>query len=148
MTDGTWGVSQLALIFGALVVLWVIQMFFTWRQAQTFMGEVRKLRQSGVVAIGMGGRRYRGGRAFVAIAHKDEGRVVRALLLTGYTVLSKPKELPALADMELEVLAAGGAPESLKPKIREAATMAAKTLISGAHDALQPEISLRKGTSQ
>jgi glucitol operon activator protein len=145
MTD-IWGVSTLAVIFGSLVVLWLVQMFFTWRQAQRFMGDVRTLRQSGTVAIGMGGRRYRGGRAFVAIASKDDGPVVRALTLTGFTVLSRPKDLPALAGIDLDTLANGGAPESLKPKLREAAVMAAKTLTSGAKNALAPEQSLQNGT--
>lgn len=142
---GTWGVTELALIFGALVALWLLQMFFTWQQAQRFMGAVRSLRQSGTVAIGMGGRRYRGGRAFVALARKDDGPVVGALSLSGITTLSKPKELPVLVGMDLGVLAAGGAPESLAPKFREAAVMAAKTLTSGAQDALAPEGS-RKGS--
>jgi DNA-binding transcriptional regulator of glucitol operon len=147
MSDtGFWSTTSLVLIFGGLVTMWVVQMFFTWKQAQRFMGDIKNLRRDGTVAIGVGGRRYRGGRAFVALAHKDGGTVVRALTLTGYTVVSKPKELPALAGMTLDALASGEAPMSLKPKIREAAVMAAKTLTSGAQAALTPEDSRQEGT--
>lgn len=127
-----WSAYHLAIVFGGLVVMWVIQMYFTWLQSQRFMTSVRTLRTQGTVAIGVGGRRYRGGRAFVALAHKDSPTVVGALTLSGFTVLSTPKELPALVGMDLGVLANGGAPNSLKPKFREAAAMAAKTLTSGA----------------
>lgn len=128
----TFDTTDMVIIFGTLVTMWIIQMFFTWQQAQRFMADVRHLRSKGTVAIGMGGRRYRGGRAFVALASKadgaDKGKVVDALTLSGFTVISKPKNLPALVGLDLVALANGGAPESLKPKFREAAAQAAKTL--------------------
>lgn len=120
--------TDMILIFGGLVTMWVIQMFFTWQQAQRFMASVRTLRTKGTVAIGVGGRRYRGGRAYVALASKGDGKVADALTLSGFTVISKPQNLPTLVGLDLDALANAGAPESLKPKFREAATQAAKTL--------------------
>ena len=130
----TFDTMDMIIIFGGLVTMWVIQMFFTWQQAQRFMADVRHLRSKGTVAIGVGGRRYRGGRAYVALASKTDdngntnGKVVDALTLSGFTVISKPKNLPALVGLDLDALANDGAPTSLKPKFREAAAQAAKTL--------------------
>ena len=132
MTDGQWTATDLFLIFFALAALWLVQLWLTWGQAKRFMGDVRRLRQLGTVAIGMGGRRYRGGRAFVALATKGDGTVVDALVLSGLTVRARAKELPDLIGADLQELAAGGAPAHLRQKIRDAAAQAAGTLLADA----------------
>ena len=132
MIDGQWTAMDLFLIFFALAALWLVQLWLTWNQAKRFMDDVRRLRQKGTVAIGVGGRRYRGGRAYVALATKGAPTVVDALVLSGLTVRARSKELPDLIGADLQELAAGGAPAHLRQKIRDAAAQAAGTLLADA----------------
>jgi DNA-binding transcriptional regulator of glucitol operon len=60
------------LLLVALVAGWMVQMYFTYQQSTAFNRQVRALRGSGTVSVGVGGRRYRGGRAFVALALDDQ----------------------------------------------------------------------------
>ena len=55
-------------IIAALVAGWLVQIFFTYRQSMAFNDDVRKLRASGTVSVGVGGNRYKGRRSFVTSA--------------------------------------------------------------------------------
>jgi glucitol operon activator protein len=120
-------------VFLALGALWFIQFAFAWRQSRDFMRAVRELRRLGRVAIGMGRRRpYR--RVFVALATDDAGRVVGALVLSGWTVFARPRSLSVLDGVATDELAAavptGAGPWSaLPPQVLAAATQAAGFLI-------------------
>jgi hypothetical protein len=76
----------------------------------------------------MGGYRYRGGRAFVALAQKD-GVVTGAKILTGLPVFANAKPLNELVGHKLTDLAEGKGLENSKKKVVEATQMAAKTLL-------------------
>ena len=67
--------SGLATFFTVLGLAWAVQLFFAWRQAQRFQKQLAILRKEGTVAIGIGGKRYRGGRAYVALVADKSGVV-------------------------------------------------------------------------
>ena len=91
----TWIVLIVAVVAG-----WMVQMYFTYMQSMAFNREVVALRRRGTVSVGVAGKRYRGGRAFVAIAIDDHGIVRDALTLTGLTTLSRAKPLVGLLDVK------------------------------------------------
>ena len=121
------------LILLLIGVMWVFQLFLTYRQAMRFNDTLKPLRQQGRAAIGLGGKRYRGGQAFVAIAEK-EGIVVDARVMTGFTVFAGPKPCPELIGLSLTRLAEDGNIPGLSKKVKLAAQMAANTLLRPAVD--------------
>ena len=114
--------------FMAIGVMWVLQILLTYRQAMRFNDTLKPLRMQGRTAIGQGGKLYKGGRAFVAIAEKS-GSVVDARVMTGLTVLAAPKPCPELIGLSLTRLAEDGNIPGLSVKVRSAAQMAAATLL-------------------
>lgn len=120
--------GQYATFFLAIGVMWFAQIFLTYRQANRFNAELKPLRAQGRASIGMGGKLYKGGRAFVAIAEKA-GIVVDARVMTGFTVLAAPKPCPELIGLSLTRLAEDGNIPGLSDKVRTAAQMAANTLL-------------------
>ena len=114
--------------FLALGAMWIVQIFLTYRQAMRFNDTLKPLRAQGRTAIGQGGKLYKGGRAFVAIAEKS-GSVVDARAMTGFTVLAAPKDCPELIGLSLTRLAEDGDIPGLSVKVRSAAQMAAVTLL-------------------
>jgi DNA-binding transcriptional regulator of glucitol operon len=44
--------------------MWAVQLALAFMQAKRFQADLKSLRMQGTSAVGMGGRRYRGGRAF------------------------------------------------------------------------------------
>ncbi len=91
-------------IIAALVAGWLVQIFFTYRQSMAFNDDVRRLRGSGTVSVGVGGNRYKGRRSFVAIAVDEDGVVRDALTLTGLTTFARARPLPGLLDVKVSVL--------------------------------------------
>ena len=111
----------------AVVGGWMLQLYLTFRQAKSFMGDVRTLRQSGTVSIGIGGKRYRGGRAYVAIA-VVAGIVQDALTLQGWTTLARGQHLPALIGVKTTHLKSDREIPGVTPQQRLAARQAAELL--------------------
>lgn len=110
----------------AVVVGWLIQSFMAFRQSMAFNDAVRRLRRSGGTAVGCGGRRYRGGRAFVAIAVDESGVVRDALTLRGFTTFARANEAPALVGLRVNRLAGDREVPGLSRQEREAARAAAE----------------------
>jgi glucitol operon activator protein len=111
----------------AVVGGWVVQLWFTYRQSTAFMADVRQLRQHGTVSIGIGGKRYRGGRAYVAMAVQD-GVVTKALTLYGWTTFARAKDLPALAGWKVNQIKGDREIPGLSSQQRLAARQAAELL--------------------
>jgi len=116
------------ILLTAVVAGWVLQMLMTYRQTDAFNREVRELRRHGTVAVGVGGRRYRGGRAFVALSADEDGRVVRAISLSGWTTFSRATPLPALQGLTVARLRRESPVDVVTKPQREAARAAADTL--------------------
>ncbi|HEX8497764.1 MAG TPA: transcriptional regulator GutM [Actinomycetales bacterium] len=130
-------VSQLAplLLLGAVVAGWIVQTLLSWRQSKAFARDTARLRHSGQVSVGSGGRRYRGGRAFVAIAVDERGTVRDALVLRGWTTAARARPLPEVVGRRAEHLVRRGGPEDLPEPTREAARQAAELLLAARRSA-------------
>lgn len=112
-----------------VAAMWVFQLYFAVKQSQRFSNDIREIRTAGTLTtVGMGGKRYRGGRAFVALAAKD-GVVTGAKVLSGFTVYAKSVPLDVVVGKKLTDLVEGIGVEGQKPKVVEATKHAAKTLI-------------------
>ena len=120
--------ENLPLILILIGVMWFAQLILTYKQAMKFNDSLKALRAQGESAVGMGGKRYRGGRAFVAIARQGD-TVVDARVMTAWTVFAGPKPFPALIGLSLTELAGDGDISQLSRKVRSAAQMAASTLL-------------------
>jgi DNA-binding transcriptional regulator of glucitol operon len=94
------------LLIVAVVGGWMVQLYATYRQSMAFNSDVVALRRHGTVSVGVGGKRYRGGRAYVAIAIDDRGVVRNALTLQGFTTFSRARPLPGLLDVSSRAIRA------------------------------------------
>jgi glucitol operon activator protein len=114
-------------IFVLVGLLWALQLFFAYQQAQRFMRRARVLRRQGRVSIGASRRQFRG-RAYVVVAVGPDDRVTAAEALRGVTVFANPKPVPALIGLPAAELAAGAEVPGLHPKVLAAAQSAAATI--------------------
>lgn len=115
-------------ILGATMVGWMLQLYTSYRQSSAFNATVRGLRTSGTVSVGSAGRRYRGGRAFVALAVDQHGIVRDALSLSGWTTFARGKPVPALTGAKVNQVKGSSDFPSLTTQQREAAREAATLL--------------------
>jgi glucitol operon activator protein len=119
------------ILLAAVVLGWIVQAYLTYQQSMAFNDQVRALRRSGTVSVGVAGNRYRGGRAYVAVA-VDEGKVVRdALTLSGWTTFARGRSLPALVGAKVNQVKGGRDFPGLSKQQREAARQAVTLLQQG-----------------
>lgn len=116
------------LLLGAVVAGWMVQLYFSYRQSMAFNRSVTRLRADGTVSVGAGGRRYRGGRAFVAIAVDERGIVRNAITLQGFTTFARSRPLPALFDVKVSQVRGDRDVPGLTAQQRDAARQAATLL--------------------
>jgi DNA-binding transcriptional regulator of glucitol operon len=117
-------------IFLLIAVMWVFQLYLAVKQSQRFTDQLKEIRTAGTTtSVGMGGYRYRGGRAFVALAHKD-GIVTGARKMTGLSVFQGAKPFPEVEGRHIRDLAKGEGMEGLRFKLVEATKMSATTLLN------------------
>ena len=114
------------LILLAVVLGWVVQLFATYYQSTAFNASAFGLRRSGTVSIGAGGKRYRGGRAFVAIAADDDGVVRDAIRLSGFTTFARAKPAPQLVGLRVNKIRGERDIDGLTSAQRTAARQAAE----------------------
>jgi glucitol operon activator protein len=92
------------LVLAAVVAGWLVQLYLTFQQSTAFNKQVVGLRKQGTVTVGVAGRRYRGGRAYVAMA-VDDHRIVRdAITLSGFTTFARGRSLPALVGVKASLI--------------------------------------------
>ncbi len=116
------------LLLAAVVAGWLVQLYLTYQQSMAFNEQVGKLRKSGRVSVGVAGQRYRGGRAFVAIAVDEQGVVRDSLTLSGWTTFARGRPLPGLVGQKINWLKGEREIPSLTKQQREAARQAATLL--------------------
>lgn len=122
--------SNLAKLFILIGIMWLFQLWFAYKQAKIFQEDIRGLRKQGTMAIGMGGRRYRGGRAFVALTCDDSGIVKAGMVLKGFTIFAKSKPLDKYTGFSIEEIASGNRiVEGEKKKVQEAAQSSAQHIL-------------------
>lgn len=97
-------IGQYFWFFLVIALALAVQIYYTGVQSKALMAEVRALRARGTVSVGVGGRRYIGRRAYVAIAVAPDGRVVDAIVLRGITQFARPKPAPKLVGATLKKL--------------------------------------------
>lgn len=118
---------EYGLFFGALAAAMALQLWSAAGQSKAFLRAVNGMRAQSTVAIGLGGRKLIGRKAYVALAVKD-GRIVDALVLRGLTTFARQKHAPAYVGMSLKKLAGDSAVPGLDAIERQAARQAAQTL--------------------
>ena len=120
--------SYLSKLLLVIAAMWVSQLFMAFMQARRFQADLKGLRMQGTSAVGMGGKRYRGGRAFVALTADDEGIVKDGLVLKGFTVFANSKKLTNYIGFSLDDIISGnwGSGDEPKKMVREAAEMSAQ----------------------
>jgi DNA-binding transcriptional regulator of glucitol operon len=119
------------ILLAAVVLGWIVQAYLTYQQSMAFNDQVRALRRSGTVSVGVAGNRYRGGRAYVAVA-VDETRVVRdALTLSGWTTFARGRSLPALVGAKVNQVKGDREFPGLSKQQREAARQAVTLIQQG-----------------
>jgi len=123
--------SSTLLILAAVVAGWVVQLYLSYQQSMAFNDRVKQLRASGTVSVGCGGKRYRGGRAFVAIAVDDHGIVRDAISLRGFTTFARARPTPPLFDLKVNAVRGERDIPQLSRQQREAARQAALLLRQG-----------------
>lgn len=126
------------LIIGALVVMWVIQLFLTQRQLKAFYGRLKVLRQSGIVAVGKEGNRLGGRNYGVLCVDPDTRMIMHAEKLNGATVFAKLEPVAGLRGRPLVDLLEGKLTSGLPPKLA-AAFMSAGRDIEGYLSKPKPE---------
>jgi DNA-binding transcriptional regulator of glucitol operon len=92
--------TSMIVLLAAVVAGWFVQVLVTFRQAEAFNKQVVHLRQQGTVTVGVAGRRYRGGRAYVALALDDQGTCRDAITLQGWATFARGRSLPQLAGVQ------------------------------------------------
>lgn len=112
----------------AVVGGWLVQLYLTYRQGVEFNRRTVALRKRGTVAVGVAGNRYRGGRAYVALAVDSTGVVRDAITLQGWTTLARGKPLPALFDVRATTVAGSRDFAGLTRQQREASRNAVESL--------------------
>lgn len=113
------------LLLAAIVGGWIVQLLLTQRQSTAFARMTSGLRAKGIVSIGTGGRRYRGGIAFVALAIDERGYIAEALSLRGWTTFARPHSVPGLSGQKLSTVRGERAIVGVAKNEREAARQAA-----------------------
>jgi DNA-binding transcriptional regulator of glucitol operon len=109
--------------------MWAVQLALAFMQAKRFQADLKSLRMQGTSAVGMGGRRYRGGRAFVALTSNEMGIIQDALVLKGFTVFANSKKLSSYIGFSLIDIISGSREGVDEPKkVREAAIMSAQLI--------------------
>jgi DNA-binding transcriptional regulator of glucitol operon len=120
--------NSMILVFGAIVIGMCLQVITTYQQTRAFGAAVRELKTHGEVSIGGGGKRYRGGKAFVAIAAGANGKITKAISLSGWTTFARPRELSNVRGLSLARLRGSQPLPSVAPQMRSALQNAAQTL--------------------
>jgi DNA-binding transcriptional regulator of glucitol operon len=122
------------ILLAAVVGGWIVQAYLTYQQSVAFQQQVRALRRRNPdsdVSIGVGGKRYRGGRAYVAVA-VDEHRIVRdALTIQGFTTFARGKACPPLVGAKANQVLGNRDYPGLSKQQREAARQAVELLGRG-----------------
>ena len=121
--------SGYAAFFIAIAIAWVLQLYFSYQQAMRFNDTLKPLRQKGRTAVGLGGKKFYRGKAFVAIAHQGD-EVVDARMMKGFTIFARPRPFPELIGLSLTRLASDEKLPGMSDKVRSAAQMAASTLLN------------------
>lgn len=122
--------SNIGKLFILIGIMWLFQLWFAYKQAKIFQDDIRGLRKQGTMAIGVGGRRYRGGRAFVALTAGEDNIVKDGMVLKGFTIFARSQRLTAYTGFSIDEIASGDRIAlGEKRKVQEAAKSSAQHIL-------------------
>ncbi len=117
--------STATLIIVGLALAWSLQYVLAFWQLRRFYGRVAALRRDGIVSIGMSGSTWRR-KQYAVLVVDQNGKIVHAEQLYGWTVFAKLKPVPGLAGRPLSDLSDDhiemAIPDKLLSAFRNAAT--------------------------
>lgn len=112
------------------LVLWLVQLALSYRQARLFSKRIRELRKLGLCATGLAGGMYRG-RTYVALVAQPLTRnIVKVELLQGLTIFARLKPVAQLEGYQLDDLLHEQelSISGVSPKVMKAARSAAEAI--------------------
>jgi len=121
--------SELAVLAGILIFFFVVQALGASWQARRMVSTMKALFQHGTLAVGMSGNIYRG-KVYAFLVADDQGAIVKAQQLKGWTVFAPPRPIEALIGLQLgDLLVEAPKNKGLSKKAMQAFSMAARTLM-------------------
>lgn len=100
----------------ALFLVWSVQIFLSNQQMNRFNKRTMQLRRQGsLMAIGVAGNMYKR-KVYVAVVIDDDGKVVAAESLSGFTVLATAKPIQGIQGLDLWEIGRGASPEGIPSK--------------------------------
>jgi len=93
--------ENLAVLFGLLVVMWILQFGLTYLQMRKYTKRLKIIRQDGLTAVGMSGSRYKG-RTYGILTVDDNNQIIHAEKMSGWTNFSNLRPVPDLVGMNIE----------------------------------------------
>ena len=120
-------IGQYFWFFTAVAIMLALQLWGASKQSKAFLKQALDLRAQGNVAIGLGGRKLFGRKAYVALAARD-GKVVDAVVLRGLTQFARGKQAPHIVGQSVKKLAGEASIPGIDAIERAGARQAAQTL--------------------
>ena len=122
-------VSDLAVLAGILIFFFVVQALGASWQARRMVATMKALFQHGTLAVGMSGSIYRG-KVYAFLVADDQGTIVKAQQLKGWTVFARPRPVEVLIGLSLsDLLVESPQIQGVSQKAMQAFGMAARTLM-------------------
>ncbi|HQV27471.1 MAG TPA: transcriptional regulator GutM [Thermoflexales bacterium] len=91
-------------MIGLLVAMWLLQFFMSFLQMKRYYSRLSALRREGPTATGMTGNRLNTRTYGVLTLNKADNTIRRAEQLSGFTVFSSLRPVPALVGMPLDAV--------------------------------------------
>ena len=129
---------DLATLVGVVVVLWVVQLILSYRQAIGMSRRIVALRRMGTVAVGLGRGRLRS-RTYAVVSIDRSDKVAGVEVLRGWTTMSQPKPVPSLVGIDYLALCASPSVEALDEPLQAALCQAVTVLREAREAALKAD---------
>jgi DNA-binding transcriptional regulator of glucitol operon len=118
---------DLAALIGVIVLLWIVQIVLSYRQAIGLTRRIADMRRQGTVSVGLGHGRLRS-RVYAVVAVDRNDSVIGVEVLRGWSSLSKPKPILELSGLPYERLCDTAAVASFDSALRSALCQVVATL--------------------
>ncbi len=93
--------ENLGVLFGLLVVMWILQFGLTFLQMRKYTARLKIIRQDGLTSVGMSGSKYKG-RTYGILTVDKNKKIIHAEKMSGWTNFSNLRPVPDLVGMNVE----------------------------------------------
>jgi len=93
--------ENLGVLFGLLVVMWILQFGLTFLQMRKYTARLKIIRQDGLTSVGMSGSKYKG-RTYGILTVDKNNKIIHAEKMAGWTNFSNLRPVPDLVGMNVE----------------------------------------------